>query len=90
MVTMTTEIDKEKAILLSVPRKMASTEKDKDKDREKDKDKIVSIVANSNSSAGSSGSAVPSGSRPSQQSHSGQVVMNQDAPNILVYKKVGR
>lgn len=93
MVTMTTEIDKDKAVSIIVPKKMASNEKDKDKEREKDKDKdkdknaINSTPGVSGTSAGSSGVAPSGGSRGSQ-SHSTQVVMNQDAPNILVYKKM--
>lgn len=92
---MTTEIDKDKAVSIIVPKKMASNEKDKDKEREKDKDKdkdknaINSTPGVSGTSAGSSGVAPSGGSRGSQ-SHSTQVVMNQDAPNILVYKKVAR
>lgn len=95
---MTTEIDKDKAVSIIVPKKMATQEKDKDKEREKDKDKDKDKNAISNAcsssaagvsgtSAGSSG-VVPSGGNRGSQSHSTQVVMNQDAPNILVYKKV--
>ncbi|XP_055612407.1 regulator of G-protein signaling 7-like [Uranotaenia lowii] len=106
MVTMTTEIDKDKAA--SIAKKMASSEKDKDKEKERDKDKekekdkekskekekdkdkgVISSASNCNPSGSgtSSGCAAPSGSRPNQ-SHSTQVVMNQDAPNILVYRKM--
>ncbi|XP_055533528.1 regulator of G-protein signaling 7-like [Wyeomyia smithii] len=98
MVTMTTEIDKDKALSLSATKKIASVEKDKerekDRDKERDKDKdrnAISITSANNCRADisgtSSGSGFPSGNRASQ-SRSSHGAMNQDAPNILVYKKM--